>query len=100
MADHYALTGPNAVHPFAFVQGTDPALDSSNHVSAYKAWIDTANGNTFKIRNADNNGWITVVSGSSQVSSNLRLIAVIVIDVAEMPNTIGETSAFSLVNYV
>lgn len=99
MADHYALTGPNAVHPFAFFQATDPALDPANHVAEGKAWIDTANGNAFKIRNASN-AWTTVIAGSSQVVSNFRLVSVLVWQVAELPDPVGELVAFSLVNYV
>lgn len=61
MARHRDLTGPAAIHPVAFVQGTDPALVAGNGVLPGKAWIDTANNYAWKIRNDANSGWITVL---------------------------------------
>ena|SRR5882672_12401572 len=69
MTLHRDLSGINALHAFAFVQGTDPASDPDNHVAARKAWVDTANSNALKIRNDANTGWLTVIGGSTQVSA-------------------------------
>lgn len=54
---------PSAIHPAAFVGGTDPSLDVDNHVAAHKLWIDTS-GSTFKIkkRDAGNATWEIVAS--------------------------------------
>lgn len=101
MTLHHQVTGPFAVHRFAFVQATDPALDPDNHVAAGKPWIDTASGNALKIRNDGNSAWITVLTGSSQVSANFRLVAVLVWSVFEYPdalNTAPYLSPFALVN--
>ena len=44
----------------AFVQPTDPVLNSENQVLANKVWIDTSGGGwVWKRRNSTNTGWIT-----------------------------------------
>lgn len=60
---HHALVEPDAIHPVAFVGGTDPSGTPANNVAAHKLWIDTT-GSTFKIkkRNATNDGWDIVAS--------------------------------------
>lgn len=65
---HQDLTGRGAVHPFAFVQDTDPTLNPDNHVTAFKAWIDTSSSNALKIRNAGNTAWLTAIAGAAQAS--------------------------------
>lgn len=89
MAKHQELTGRSAVHPFAFVQATDPALDANNDVGPYKAWIDTSTGNTLKIRNAANTDWLTVFAGASQADLTWRLKANVETNVNEFPNPIS-----------
>jgi hypothetical protein len=54
---HHDLTGRGAIHPFAFIGATDPALDADNEVTIGKAWIDTSAGFVLKVRNAGNDGW-------------------------------------------
>lgn len=97
--NHEDLAPPYAVHEFAFVQGTDPALVAANHVAAGKAWIDTSAGNTLKVRNPANSGWLTIFAGSSQVGANFTLVpGLITITIDALPAPIG--GAFSLINYV
>lgn len=59
---HNELTIPGAVHPFAYVQSTDPALDGANGVAAYKAWIKS-DDNSLWYRNAGNTAWVAVIGG-------------------------------------
>lgn len=54
---HYDIEGAAAVHPFCYVQATDPALDPDNGVTSQKAWFDTLEERV-KIRNADNTFWL------------------------------------------
>lgn len=77
MARHRDLTGPAAIHPVAFVQGTDPALVAGNGVGPGKAWIDTANSYAWKIRNDANNAWITVL-GAPVAALNLDMVSLTV----------------------
>lgn len=84
MSKHQDLTGRGAVHPFAFVQGTDPSLDPDNAVDANKAWIDTSSGATLKIRNAANNAWLEVLAGEPQVSQGFFAIAEVVTILVEL----------------
>lgn len=68
MPKHRDITGIDAVHPFAYMQATDPAEDEDNEVAAGKAWIDTSGGPggwVLKVRNANNDGWETIVAGGS-----------------------------------
>lgn len=63
MAKHQELTGPAAVHLFAFIGATDPSLDPENDVQYGKGWIDTSGGTgnwVLKIRNAANTAWETL----------------------------------------
>jgi len=99
MAKHQDLSGRSAVHPFAFVQSTDPSLDAENDVGPYKAWIDTSTGNTLKIRNAANTDWLIVFAGASQADSSWRGIQNTVHDVAALPGTTGEHQ-LTVINYV
>lgn len=62
---HSDLTGYVAVHPFAFIGATDPALDADNEVATGKAWVDTSSGFVLKVRNSDNDGWDEIAGGSS-----------------------------------
>lgn len=94
---HHELTGPAAIHPVAFVQGTDPALDVNNYVTAYKFWIDTANSNALKMRNATNDAWTTIVSGAAQVGGGFRLVDFI-IELEEAPS--WEEPNFNDIDYV
>lgn len=58
---HSNITGVNAIHPFAYVQSTDPALVPANNVTAYKAWLDTSTTPaTFRYRNAANTAWLQI----------------------------------------
>lgn len=64
MSNHQDLVAPYSVHPFAFVQSTDPSLDPTNGVAANKAWVDTSVSPTLlKIRNGTNSGWNTILGG-------------------------------------
>lgn len=56
MALHYQIIGKYAIHPFAFVSETDPALDAANHVSAFKGWVKLSTKQLF-FRNATNDSW-------------------------------------------
>lgn len=98
MAKHHELAGILAVHRFAFVQGTDPALVAGNHVGAGKAWIDTASGNALKVRNEANSAWINVVAGASSVSAVWRSLIYVDIEAA-LPGTSTPTP-FVLLTYV
>lgn len=69
---HHELTAPLAIHPFAFVQSSDPALDPLNEVTDGKAWIDTSAGNALKIRVGG--AWTTAIGGASQVSGAWRMV--------------------------
>jgi hypothetical protein len=53
-----------SVHKGAYVQATDPALDVTLRVAAYKLWVDTSTAAPYqlKVRNAANTGWDTVGS--------------------------------------
>lgn len=82
---HHQLTGHSAIHPFAFVQDTDPALDPDNHVTAYKAWIDTSSGNALKIRNATNTAWDTIFAGATQAVARFERVDYIQRIVDELP---------------
>jgi|SRR6185436_12883664 len=66
MTEHHALIDKFAVHPAAFMQNTDPALEPAKLVAKRKWWIDTGNGNALKVRNETNTDWITVLAGSGQ----------------------------------
>jgi hypothetical protein len=60
---HDALTGPDALHPAAFVSATDPALDPANYVGALKWWVDTAGaGPVLKYRDPTNTAWVAVTT--------------------------------------
>lgn len=101
MSKHHELTGGHAIHPFAYVQDTDPSLDADNYVAAKKAWVDTSSGNVLKIRNDSNTGWIIIVAGGAGVSTEFVVLANIVIDpgATEFPNDYEEI-LFNLVNYI
>lgn len=62
MAIHKDLTGEKAIHQAAYVQSSDPGA-----IGAYKDWYDTTSDPAVhKVRNADNDGWLTVgVAGAS-----------------------------------
>lgn len=62
---HQDMTGRGAIHPFAFVGATDPALDADNAVGPYKGWLDTTNPSVpvLRVRNAANDAWLTVTGG-------------------------------------
>jgi hypothetical protein len=66
MTEHHLLAGKFAVHPAAFFQNTDPALDAANFVGPGKWWVDSGNGNALKVRNDANDAWVTVVAGAGQ----------------------------------
>lgn len=99
---HHELDGALAVHPFAFVQSTDPALDADNHVTAHKAWIDTGNGNTLKVRNDTNTAWLTVISGGLQTGIAFYTMDYIQKDVLELPHSdiLDTNFDFTLVNHI
>lgn len=100
---HHEIEGPLAIHPFAFVQSTDPALDADNHVAAGKAWIDTGSANTLKIRNEANSAWIIVVGGSSDAVVAFTLLESIVSVLVDVfPNVIDATTIgdFTELTYV
>jgi len=71
MAIHDDLVAPVAIHPAAFFGVTDPALDPTNNVLAYKLWVDTTSGPPYalKIRNATNTAWEAVSGGGSGSST-------------------------------
>lgn len=71
MTDHHELSGKFAVHPFAFVQDTDPAIEASNFVTAGKGWVDTSVGNVLRIRNAANTAWVVSIAGSGGVGNQM-----------------------------
>lgn len=99
MADHHQLTGRFAVHPFAFVQTTDPALDIANQVGPGKAWIDTASGNALKVRNPANTAWLNVLSGATTIGNNwTRVINLASSQVVAFPTPIG--FGWTQVNYI
>lgn len=56
---HYAIEGAAAVHVFAFVSATDPALNPANQVAPGKGWWDTAE-ERLKFRNEANTAWLYV----------------------------------------
>ena len=87
MTDHHQLTGKFAVHQFAFVQNTDPALDPDNEVLAYKAWIDTSSGNALKVRNAANTAWNTVIAGGGGISQQFVVRFPYANDLQILPNS-------------
>lgn len=62
---HQDMTGRGAIHPFAFVGATDPALDADNAVGPYKGWLDTTNPSVpvLRVRNGTNDAWLTIGSG-------------------------------------
>lgn len=100
---HQELTGRAAIHPFAFVQSTDPALDATNEVAANKAWIDTSIGNALKIRNAANTSWITLLAGGAVDSFTAWALVEVLIEltVEELPGeTLGVRPTWALVNYI
>lgn len=92
---HHELDGPNAVHPFAFVQSTDPAANPDNHVTARKAWIDTGNGNALKVRNDANTAWFTVITGSLQTGISFSAIDYIQRTVLALPESDMTDANFS-----
>lgn len=59
---HKNLTGADAVHPFGFVQSTDPGA-----VGANLCWIDTSVGPPYvlRLRNVSNTGWLVFTTGPS-----------------------------------
>jgi len=62
MSNHQDLTGRGAVHPFAFVQSTDPSLDPTNSVAPNKAWVDiSAAPIVLRIRNSTNTAWTALL---------------------------------------
>lgn len=79
---HQDLTGRGAVHPFAFVQATDPALDPDNAITRRKAWVDTSAGNALKIRNETNDGWTTILAGAGGVTNAWAQISYVDVVVA------------------
>lgn len=70
---HQDLTGRSAIHPFAFIQNTDPSLVADNAVTAKKAWIDNTNPASpiLKVRDDTNTSWITVIAGVAPPTSLL-----------------------------
>ena len=99
MTDHHDLTGKYAVHPFAFVQATDPALDAANQVTAHKAWIDTSVGNALKIRNASNTAWTTVLSGGGGVSMQFISRSPFIFTLVEFPGG-NDQATFTNISYI
>lgn len=62
LIEHKDLT---SIHPFAFVSDTEPDAEL---LAANKGWIDTSvNPPHFKLRNEDNDGWITLIQGGIKV---------------------------------
>lgn len=58
---HPDIIGPQAVHEFAFVQNTDPALVPANEVAANVGWLNTAfNPPVLQLRNSGNTAWLAV----------------------------------------
>jgi hypothetical protein len=68
MSRHRSLTGPAAIHPFAFISDTDPSIDAANGVGPGKAWILESAPYTMKVRNEANDGWITVLGAPSGIT--------------------------------
>lgn len=64
---HHEITGKDAVHPFAFVQSSDPVADPENEVAPGKAWFDL-DTNRLKIRNDTDDGWIFVGAAVEEIS--------------------------------
>ncbi len=56
MPRHYEEVGASAIHPIAFNQAIDPALDVDNEVEAGLFWFDTTE-QRLKIRSQDNLAW-------------------------------------------
>lgn len=61
---HDALTGPDAIHPAAFVGADDPALTPTNQVGPLKLWIDTTTTGApiVKMRNLANDAWVVLAT--------------------------------------
>lgn len=58
---HDALTGPDSVHPAAYVGATDPALVPANYVGALKWWLDTSGAApVLKYRDPTNTSWVPI----------------------------------------
>lgn len=57
MAVHKDITGTDAIHPAAFIQGTDPGALGAN-----KTWYDTTAGQPYvmKVRDATDTAWLTL----------------------------------------
>jgi len=60
MANHSDAVAPSAIHPFAYVQSTDPGA-----VGANKGWLYSAAGAPYQayVRNSGNTAWVAVGSG-------------------------------------
>jgi hypothetical protein len=55
---HYDIQAPD-IHPFAFVQDADPALDIDNGVGPNKVWFRTTDFRVL-VRNDYDDDWILV----------------------------------------
>lgn len=79
MPFHSKLTGNTAIHPMFYKGTSDPASPDSTVTAADKTWVDTTTGTklsdgwVWKIRNAGNTAWNTLLDLASDLALKANL---------------------------